>query len=432
MATSSPKNTKDIQKALFIVSLKYPMINAINIKLSLIKNKAADLILDDNQTDVIDIANRISECNIFDSIFALNTKRITRLKRSIRTNRLNFKATVREIYAIVKLKIFKLINKRKYIQQSLLIGSNINLKSYNEVFICNESPEAQTIVELLYKEEKITSINLIEEGLRDYCYTKAIDHYQQKFDKLKIKLFLYEKKLACYKVNPNVTLSDIPKLSSTNQKLLSTLNRIFGWDQNKAPLPNITFFEQVAEPIPQRLRHLPSAKRIILSNSYKKHFTEHLFYLDKFRVITAIISVLDDHDLLNLFGIKLHPRSARTPNIPWDKYIIGDKGNKINIPLEIYCLNQSFKNCIWISLFSSSVLNRLLCFSDNTSIKILLLYNCMRNTRTISPDLNTFFQKLRDIYPDQIFIPKNQLEANSILIEHAKSIYTTTHQEQHK
>ena len=37
-------------ETLFIMSLKYPLINAINIKINELKNRKADIILDDNKS----------------------------------------------------------------------------------------------------------------------------------------------------------------------------------------------------------------------------------------------------------------------------------------------------------------------------------------------------------------------------------------------
>lgn len=59
-------------KKLFIISLKFPLINAINIMLNVMKNSAADIILIDNGTDMSSIANRLSKLNIFDNVFVAN------------------------------------------------------------------------------------------------------------------------------------------------------------------------------------------------------------------------------------------------------------------------------------------------------------------------------------------------------------------------
>ena len=59
-------------KKLFIISLKFPLINAINIMLNVMQNPAADIILIDNGTDMSSIANRLSKLSIFDNVFVAN------------------------------------------------------------------------------------------------------------------------------------------------------------------------------------------------------------------------------------------------------------------------------------------------------------------------------------------------------------------------
>ena len=61
-----------MKKTLFIISLRYPLINAINIKLNELHDKQADIILDDTiRNDSYQLAENLRKSQIFDNVFLL-------------------------------------------------------------------------------------------------------------------------------------------------------------------------------------------------------------------------------------------------------------------------------------------------------------------------------------------------------------------------
>lgn len=59
-----------MKKTLFIISLRYPLINAINIKLNELHDKQADIILDDTiRNDSYQLAENLRKSQIFDNVF---------------------------------------------------------------------------------------------------------------------------------------------------------------------------------------------------------------------------------------------------------------------------------------------------------------------------------------------------------------------------
>lgn len=61
-----------MSKTLFIISLKYPLINAINIKINELKNRKADIILDGNKNDYKELAERLKKTNVFENVYLVN------------------------------------------------------------------------------------------------------------------------------------------------------------------------------------------------------------------------------------------------------------------------------------------------------------------------------------------------------------------------
>lgn len=115
---------------------------------------------------------------------------------------------------------------------------------------------------------------------------------------------------------------------------------------------------------------------------------------------------LKKHGLLNHFYIKLHPRTQyHIENL--NSYIIGDKTNKISIPWEIYCLNQQFENNLWITMYSSSVLNKAICFQEIGNIKFVFLYKCNTFFHNKASNLEIFYSKFSKKYCNYIIIPNN-------------------------
>ena len=67
-------------RSLFIITQKYPLLNAINIKLNDLKHEEADLILDDDHDYVFDLACRIRKESLFKNVFVFQSKRKSYIK----------------------------------------------------------------------------------------------------------------------------------------------------------------------------------------------------------------------------------------------------------------------------------------------------------------------------------------------------------------
>ena len=73
-----------MKKKLFIVSLKFPLINAINLMVNHFDKQKTDLILVDNGSDMSAIAARLRCTNIFDKVVLVKLDQIKTFKHFLR------------------------------------------------------------------------------------------------------------------------------------------------------------------------------------------------------------------------------------------------------------------------------------------------------------------------------------------------------------
>ena len=250
----------------------------------------------------------------------------------------------------------------------------------------------------------ISNINLIEEGVRDYYSNKVICNYNALYPNKKIIVHLYEPDLVIYnKIHDNIILTNISKISTKNTYFINKINQVFNYNSTCNFDNKIIFFEQVSEPMPNYLNN--KIAKFLLFNAYRKHLKENALFLEKNNIINNLIKFLRNKNLINNFFIKLHPRTQKGIPENCKKYILGDKNNHFPVPWEVYCLNQNFKNNLWITINSSSLLNRLLCFNEINNIKFIILQNCAKNS--FDNNLSNFFINVDKKYNNFIIIPNN-------------------------
>lgn len=396
-----------MKKTLFIISLRYPLINAINIKLNELHDKQADIILDDTiRNDSYQLAENLRKSQIFDNVFFTNPDGYNGLKKFFQ----NFNITNSFIkacygsYKNLKLRYLFKTNPEAYLNNIVISGGTIDLSLYDDIYVCSQTRVSKICLKHLTNINHISKINLIEEGINTYYNYKEIYYYSTMYSNQKIIIHLYEPNLVGYNMNlKNVSFSSIKKFSYNNSIFRNKLNKIFDYNCKQNFNDKIIFFEQVSEPMPNYLSN--KIFKFILFNAHKKHLKEHNLFLDKITVITNLISFLKSYNLLNAFYIKLHPRTKKgiTPNML--PYIIGDINNYHSIPWEIYCLNQSFDNNLWITINSSSVLNKMLCFEKNNNVKFIFLYKCTKYFGKKNKELEQFYDNFIKKYHDCILIP---------------------------
>lgn len=408
------------KKALFIISLKYPLINAINIKINLLQNKRADIILDDNQADIFDIAKRLESLDVFDNVYIVRGNSLKGIKNIFKEhNNIGVFEAIGNTLTNIKNKFLRLINKEKFIESMKLYGDNIALSQYNEIYLCSETEVSIACSDLLVKKYGIKNINLIEEGVRDYYTDVSIMKYRKLYFNANINVYLYNINLPVYnKSIKNVNFITIPKLDTNIINLRDVFNKVFDYNNNKCWDNKIIMFEQKSEPLPKYLVSISGIKTFVLRNAYKKHLKEHKLYMNKCEAIKYILSIIPK-ELYKDFYIKAHPRTKEGILEEHRRYIIGDKSNFHNIPWEIYILNESFENNIWITINSSSVFNRLFCFNTvNNNIKIIMLNDIFGGG--VYGNLKILFEKVEKQYGENVYIPRNKDELINVMKSYIK------------
>ena len=402
-----------MKKALFIISLRYPLINAINIKINELTDKHADIILDDTiRDDSYQLAENLRKSQIFDNVFFTNPSGYKGLKIFFQNFNINnsFLKACHGSYKNLKLKYLYKTNPLAYLNNVVISGGMIDLSIYDDVYICSQTEISWICLNYLAKNNYIENINLIEEGLSIYLKNDIINKYGSLYPNQKIISYLYEPDLLTYEnFSENISLKKIPKLSIKNYLLITKLNQIFSYTNVNDLNNKIIFFEQVFEPMPNYLNNI--FLKLILFNTYKKHLKKNNLFLGQLNIINNLMINLKKHRLLNHFYIKLHPRTQyHIENL--NSFIIGDKSNKISIPWEIYCLNQQFENNLWITMYSSSVLNKAICFQEIGNIKFVFLYKCNTFFHNEARNLEIFYTKFSKKYCNHIIIPNNIDELN--------------------
>lgn len=409
-----------MSRSLFIITQKYPLLNAINIRLNTLKHEEADLILDDDHDYIFDLARRIKRERLFKKTFIFQSKRKSYIKLFLKKiSAPTVGDIVSEIWLKIKDFVLFRINLPSYINNIIIDGGEIDFSVYDKVFVCCTTRASFACTDILYKLGVISEINLVEEGVRDYCQSYIIEKYVHRYSKLKIIQHLYNKDLVSYENRLNVEYCDIPKLSKCDS-IVNILNRVFGWNGNSCVSDfkdTVVFFEQVAEPMPSHLAKASKLTRIIFRNAYNKHMKEHLLFLEKCSAIEKVMQILTQHGLIGNFKIKVHPRTVNGLDLQWKHFLLVNENNSNNIPWELYCLNVEMNKCKLVTLFSSSAVNSLVCLNQTPTIKIVLLYELIENAESVPNDLMLFYQKVKEKYPSIICIPRSNAQLDSSIID---------------
>ena len=123
-----------MKKALFIISLRYPLINAINIKMHELQDKPADIILDDTiRTDSHQLADNLRKAQIFDKVFFTNPSGYKGLKNFFQNFNINnsFLKACHGSYKNLKLKYLYKTNPLAYLNNLVISGGKIDLTLYD-------------------------------------------------------------------------------------------------------------------------------------------------------------------------------------------------------------------------------------------------------------------------------------------------------------
>lgn len=402
-------------KTLFICLTDYQLLNALNIKLHLLKDKQADILFLNNKEGYIELQNRLEKSNIFDKVYLLDRIEIKGLHKFFRNmtdgeKRGNIWSASVNSFEELLYKIDVSFRGPEYkINKKIYGGKRIDFNCYDQVF-CFDTKEVvyECVNCVLESTDGNCEINLLDEGVGSYLYDNI------KRTRFPVNnVFLYRPDLVSEKHSADTFLfREIPKISKNDEDLKLMLNSLFSYKGNDENWKNrIIFFDQNWDPMPKYLTNLRGIKKVLLQHLHRRHLKESFMYDIKMKLFSKLFSN-NDKDII----VKLHPRSESRFMEDYSKYPCLFPEN-FKAPWELFCLNMSFENNTWVTINSSAVTSYLFTISGiEKDLKIILLYKLAFDEDEILRE-DVFFQKVKKCFPDIIFIPETISEYEKILSE---------------
>lgn len=404
-------------KLLFICSTDYQIINAINIKEHLYGNTCADIILIDNKKNRVEVAHRLKEVSVFNNIFVCDesVKGIHYFLKNLTEGYQNISIAecIKNEFVNVYRLFCRIYKEDSYtINSKISCGGRVSFKEYSEIFCFDTNHIIRKCILLVKKINSNCKINFLDEGIGTYFIK---NNYPYHID----KVFVYEPSYMLYGEEFN-ELIKIPKICLKERMFVEKLNYIFNFSSSIQNMieNKIIFFDQPWDLIPKYLNNFVT--RLICFKSYKRHLKEALICKEQIKMAKVIRKKANNIECL----VKLHPLTKERINKVYEN--IGYKFIKnVSIPWEIIGCNCEMKNNLFISVYSSALMSYDFTIKQNKSNKYIYLYKIMyyRNDCSLFKSYedfkmtDEFFQNMKKVNKDVVFIPENIEELGNIINE---------------
>lgn len=389
-------------KALFVCLTDYQLLNSINIKVNLLKDCKADIIIFNNKKGNVELADRLQSTGIFENVYVYSEffTGLHKYLRGITENKkeIGFLKAVNGTVKNICLKVLSLVkNNETIIQYKIHNNKALDFSKYNQFFGIGTKSFVNECYKAILKYNKCSN-NVIDEGLATYLTDEWSKNYP--ID----KLYVYEPEMLVYKNN---NLVKIPKINTNNKDFVRLINFVFDFnDSDKIDLKDkIIFFDQNTDPMPKYLKNAGRIKKFIFANPYKKHLKEQVVYKTKMDLFKILVKTFNNE---NIF-VKIHPRSN-------SDYIEDYKKEKaeflpnVLVPWEVFGCNCKIENNIWITMYSSALFSYTFTIENaKKNNKYIFLYRILNDRKKMKrfDVVDKFFSKFQEQYPDKIFIPNN-------------------------
>ncbi len=361
--------------AMYIVTTPFQIMSAISLCVN--HKEKADLYIDAQFEGADELAEKIRDRGIFDTVVVLNSVSAIESVRNAKGRTSRYRNLVR-VYTHLDENVKEiLIPDRKYIKMYATHG----------VFIAN--------LLMLYfsKEDILTRTIFFDDGEGSYdnrdmfrtsALAKAMTRMVLKAKKLRMqkRYYMYAPDLFIKMYPKNVVpVLQLPKFNQ-NEKVLEHLKAIFEIDDSKG----------IREPVVI----LDALKEACLS---KKDDERLVRFYDRLQ------AEFGDENLI----VKRHPRDYRTYENPIRTYPYP------TMPFEIICLASDPQNMVLITLLSTAtIMPKLLLDAEP---EIVLLYHLYDRLEGNDEDRDAFFDHMRQIYsePEKIVIPDTEEEMDQVI-----------------
>lgn len=346
---------------LFVCETKNQVLNALNIKMSMYSDSAADVCFC-NKTGILDsIISKVRKAGIFSHVYEYKT---------------SYKPK-QDAFSMFK-KAFSDVNIIKQVAKRLP-----NLGEYDMVFISGPDLACIAVYYLLKKKTPDIKLCIYEEGIFEYyIFTYKYNKIRGIYSKLVYGSFYLDHCKEMYVYNPSAIVWKpldvkgvaIPQIQR-NTEICGLLNNIFDYEAND-------------------VEELSKFKYVFVESCFPDYRSENA-----------------QHDLVkklfDRFGeeliVKMHPRS------PMKKYDdIGVKVLKTSQTMEIIFMNGDFKDKVFFTMYSSAIFNMEFMFGLTPTVVLL---NDVFNILSKDEGVKQLIENFKSTYPkDLLFNPHNQEE----------------------
>lgn len=399
-------------KALFVCLTDYQMLNALNIKVNLLKNKDADILFFDNKEGHKQLAERLRKTGIFKNVFLhqyTNTNDLHKYLRKQTTDVSCLKAVFNSANELKYKAFCKLFSKKYKINAKLYGAMAVDFAEYDELYGIPTKDVVKDTMELVLAVNKNAKVNYIEDGTSTY-WKRSI-----KRDLPVTGIYLYQPELANYAddVELKDKLKAIPQIDWQDDEFRKILSFIFDFKRGTTDYQNkVIFFDQNWDPMPEYLQNLSGIKKLLLQNNYKKHLKESSIYDKKMELFKILTDKFND---ANKVIVKLHPRS--------DNKFIADylqspcsMAENVKVPWEVIEDNYTFNNNIWVTVSSTALCSLKTAFKNkDENVKLVFLYKLVYPKEDKYKDDNQFFENFQKKYLENVFIPESVEEYLKVL-----------------
>lgn len=399
-------------KALFVCLTDYQMLNALNIKVKLLKNKDADILFFDNKEGHRKLAERLSQTGVFKNVFLHQFTNVKGLHKYLRGKiaGVNLGSAAINSAGEIKYKAFcKLLGKKYKINAKLYDNKQINFANYDDLYGIPTKDVVKDTMKLVLAENKTAKVNFIEDGTSTY-WKRSI-----KTDLPVNSIYLYQPELANYYDDSKYRdrIKFIPQINWDDDEFRKLINFVFGFKKTDTEYNNkVIFFDQNWDPMPEYLQNLKGIKKIVLQKHYKKHLKESTIYDEKMQMFRIMADKIFDS---NRVIVKLHPRSD---NAFMKDYLKSPchMAENVKVPWEVVEDNCVFTNNIWVTVSSTALCSLKTVFKNKKeNVKLIFLYKLVYPKEYKYKDDNTFFENFRKKYPQNVFIPESIEEYKALL-----------------
>ena len=399
-------------KALFVCLTDYQMLNALNIKVKLLKSKDADILFFDNKEGHRKLAERLSQTGVFKNVFLHQFTNVKGLHKYLRGKiaGVNLGSAAINSAGEIKYKAFcKLLGKKYKINAKLYDNKQINFANYDDLYGIPTKDVVKDTMKLVLAENKTAKVNFIEDGTSTY-WKRSI-----KTDLPVNSIYLYQPELANYYDDSKYRdrIKFIPQINWDDDEFRKLINFVFGFKKTDTEYNNkVIFFDQNWDPMPEYLQNLKGIKKIVLQKHYKKHLKESTIYdeiMQMFRIMAD--KIFDSNRVI----VKLHPRSD---NAFMKDYLKSPchMAENVKVPWEVVEDNCVFTNNIWVTVSSTALCSLKTVFKNKKeNVKLIFLYKLVYPKEDKYKDDNTFFENFRKKYPQNVFIPESIEEYKALL-----------------